>query len=36
MPTSLRRQSGSVAPIGWTHALVLLALASQERPLPIP
>ncbi|GAA2718338.1 glycoside hydrolase family 15 [Actinocorallia aurantiaca] len=26
----------SVAPLGWTAALVLLALAAQEEPLPIP
>jgi GH15 family glucan-1,4-alpha-glucosidase len=38
-PERVRRADGaprSVAPIGWTHALVLLALVSQERPLPIP
>lgn len=26
----------SVAPLGWTAAIVLLALTAQERPLPIP
>jgi glucoamylase len=38
-PERVRRGDGaprSVAPIGWTHALVLLTLVSQERPLPIP
>ena len=38
-PERVRRADGaprSVAPIGWTHALVLLTLVSQDRPLPIP
>jgi glucoamylase len=38
-PERVRRGDGaprSVAPIGWTHALVLLALAARERPLPTP
>lgn len=38
-PERVRRGDGaprSVAPIGWTHALVLLALVSQVRALPAP
>ncbi|HEX6674402.1 MAG TPA: glycoside hydrolase family 15 [Actinomycetes bacterium] len=38
-PERVRRGDGaprSVAPIGWTHALVLLTLVSRDRPLPIP
>jgi glucoamylase len=38
-PERVRRADGtprSVAPLAWTDALVLLALASGDRPLPIP
>jgi glucoamylase len=38
-PERVRRGDGaprSVAPIGWTHALVLLTLATRDHPLPIP
>jgi glucoamylase len=26
----------SVAPLSWTHAIVLLTLVSRDRPVPIP
>ncbi|MCA1847512.1 MAG: hypothetical protein LC704_00740 [Actinobacteria bacterium] len=26
----------SAAPLGWTEALVVLALAAEEEPLPVP
>ena len=38
-PERVRRVDGSprsVAPLGWTSAIVLLTLASEARPLPIP
>jgi glucoamylase len=38
-PERVRRADGqprSVAPIAWTHALVLLALTARAQPLPIP
>jgi len=38
-PERVRRADGtprSVAPLAWTHALVLLTLAEAEQPLPIP
>jgi len=38
-PERVRRDSGelrSVAPLAWTHAIVLLALVSEDHPLPIP
>jgi glucoamylase len=38
-PERVRRAGGtprSVAPLAWTDALVLLTLASADRPLPIP
>jgi glucoamylase len=38
-PERVRRGDGaprSVAPIGWTHALFLLTLATRDHPLPIP
>lgn len=39
LPERVRRTDGaprSVAPLAWTDALVLLTLASGDRPLPIP
>jgi hypothetical protein len=38
-PERVRRVDGSarsVAPLGWTSAIVLLVMASEGRPLPIP
>jgi glucoamylase len=38
-PERVRRLDGSprsVAPLGWTGAIVLLTIASEARPLPIP
>ncbi len=38
-PERVRRGDGaprSAAPLAWTHALVLLTLASGDRPLPVP
>jgi glucoamylase len=37
-PERVRRDGElrSVAPLAWTHAMVLLALASEQHPLPIP
>ncbi len=38
-PERVRRVDGSprsVAPLGWTSAIVLLVIASEGRPLPIP
>jgi glucoamylase len=38
-PERVGRDDGaprSVAPLAWTHAIVLLALVSGERPIPIP
>jgi glucoamylase len=38
-PERVRRGDGqlrSVAPLAWTHAIVLLTLASEQHPLPIP
>jgi glucoamylase len=38
-PERVRRNDGeprSAAPLAWTHALVLLTLASERSPLPIP
>jgi hypothetical protein len=38
-PERVRRSDGelrSVAPLAWTHAIVLLTLVSESRPLPIP
>jgi hypothetical protein len=29
-------QPGSVAPLAWTCALVVLAMEAQEHPLPVP
>jgi glucoamylase len=39
LPERVRRRDGaprSVAPLGWTCAIVLLALVSEERPIPVP
>jgi GH15 family glucan-1,4-alpha-glucosidase len=37
-PERVRRDGElrSVAPLAWTHAMVLLTLASERRSLPIP
>jgi glucoamylase len=38
-PERVRRSDGqprSVAPLAWTHAIVLLTLVSEHHPLPIP
>jgi GH15 family glucan-1,4-alpha-glucosidase len=31
-----RGRAASVAPLAWTDAIVLLALADQAHPLPVP
>lgn len=31
-----RGRAASVAPLAWTDAIVLLALAEQDHPLPVP
>jgi GH15 family glucan-1,4-alpha-glucosidase len=31
-----RGRTASVAPLGWTASLVVLAMAAQDAPLPIP